>query len=90
MNAEEMEARIETLESQVRTLQTLLDIEEIKKLHARYTFYIDENRWDDVLDLFTEDAIGDWGSGTEGTRCRYEGKKAWAVRHQRRSSADAA
>jgi len=56
-------------------VQKLLDIEEIKKLHARYTFSIDENRWDDVLDLFTEDAVGDWGSGTEGTRGRYEGKK---------------
>ena len=31
--------------------------------------------WGAWADLFTEDATGDWGSGTEGTRGRYEGKK---------------
>jgi hypothetical protein len=58
-----------------KKVQTLLDIEDIKKLHARYAFSIDENRWDQVLDLFAEDAVGDWGSGGEGTRGRYQGKK---------------
>ena len=60
------------LETAVRTL---LNIEEIKQLHAKYTFAVDENRWDDVVDLFAEDAIGDWDSGGKGSRGRHEGKK---------------
>jgi hypothetical protein len=56
-------------------VRTLLDIEAIKQLHAKYTFYVDGNRWDDVLDLFADDAVGDWGLGGEGTRGRHEGKE---------------
>jgi hypothetical protein len=58
------------------TIRTLVDIEEIKKLHARYTFLVDENKWDDVIDLFADDAVGEWGFGGAGSRGRHEGKKA--------------
>ena len=57
------------LEAAITKLQ---DIEEIKRLHARYGYLIDSGRMEDVADLFTDDAIADWG----GLRGRYEGKKA--------------
>jgi hypothetical protein len=57
------------LEAAVTKLQ---DIEEIKKLHARYCYLIDAGRMEDVAELFTDDAIADWG----GLRGRYEGKEA--------------
>jgi hypothetical protein len=41
MKEGEMENRIKTLEDQVRTLQTLLDIEEIKKLQRAYGYYLE-------------------------------------------------
>lgn len=47
----------------------LLDIEAIKKLKAQYCFCVDEGRWDDLEDLFTEDAVCDYGFFG-----RYEGK----------------
>ena len=50
----------------------LLDIEEIKELHARYAYLIDSGQMEDVAELFADDAIADWG----GLRGRYEGKKA--------------
>jgi hypothetical protein len=68
-------SNMEANQSEGAAIRKLLDIEEIKKLHARYTFSVDEHKWDDVADLFTEDAIGDWGYGSEGSRGRYEGRK---------------
>lgn len=56
-------------------VQRLLDIEEIKKLHARYTFAVDEMNWEAVIDLFAEDATGDWAYGEMGSRGKYDGKE---------------
>jgi hypothetical protein len=36
-------------------IQTLLAIEELRKLEARYARYADEKRWDDLAGLFTPD-----------------------------------
>jgi ketosteroid isomerase-like protein len=54
----------QTIEERIRVLE---DIEEIKKLKASYCLYLDAGiagdakKWDDYLDLFTEDVIGDLG-----------------------------
>jgi hypothetical protein len=62
----------DSLETMVKKL---LEIEEIKKLHARYTFWVDERRWDEVVDLFAEDAIGEWAFGKAGSRGKHVGRK---------------
>jgi hypothetical protein len=51
MTIEEMEARIQTLEKKVLTLE---DIEEIKKLQRAYGFYLEHWMAEDVIDLFAE------------------------------------
>lgn len=51
MNVEELEARIKTMEGQVKTLQ---DIEEIKKLQKAYGYYLQHGMADDLLDLFSD------------------------------------
>jgi len=51
-------------------IKVLEDIEEIKKLKARYLYYIDDREWDSVLDCFVEDAKTDYGPWGV-----YEGKK---------------
>ncbi|MFC1822984.1 nuclear transport factor 2 family protein [Thermodesulfobacteriota bacterium] len=56
------------LEAAVTKLQ---DIEKIKRLHARYGYLIDSGQMEEVGELFTDDAIADWG----GLRGRYEGKE---------------
>ena len=67
MNSEEMEARIETLESQVRTLQTLLDIEEIKKLQRAYGYYLEHWMAKEIVDLFADDPSVELGNAVVGT-----------------------
>jgi len=49
----EVEARIQILE----------DIESIKKLKAKYWRCLDKKLWDEMEDVFTEDATGDYGYG---------------------------
>lgn len=41
-------------------LNELRDIEAIKRLKARYCHLVDASRWDELADLFTEDAICDY------------------------------
>jgi len=62
MNLQELEKRVQTLE----------DIEAIKKLKARYYGYCDAGYdADGLISLFTDDAV--WDGGSFG---RYEGRKA--------------
>ena len=49
MTLEEMEKRIRAIE----------DLEEIKKLHQGYMDLMDNLRYEEVLDLFTEDAVAE-------------------------------
>ena len=49
MSTENLEKRIQALE----------DLEEIKKLHQHYINLMDNLRYEEVLDLFTEDAISE-------------------------------
>jgi hypothetical protein len=45
MNLEELAARVQTLE----------DTEEIKRLQRIYGYYLDNNMWDEIIDLFSDD-----------------------------------
>ena len=49
MTPDELEKRVQLLE----------DIEEIKKLHINYIYWLCKLQWDDMLDCFTEDATLD-------------------------------
>ena len=51
MTVEEMEARIKTLEDQVRTMQ---DIEDIKKLQRAFGFYLEHWMAEELIDLFAD------------------------------------
>jgi hypothetical protein len=55
MKMETLEARIIALESQVENLQTLLDIEEIKKLQRAYGYYLEHWMAKEIVDLFADD-----------------------------------
>ena len=51
MDAQEMEARIKTLESQVRNLK---DIEEIQRLQKSYGYYLEHWMNEEIMDLFSD------------------------------------
>src|SRR4030042_7114150 len=82
MKAEETEARIKKLENQVRELQTLLDIEEIKKLQRAYGYYLEHWMAKEIVDLFSDspDVALEfpWNEGTylgkESVKRYYEGR----------------
>lgn len=50
-------------------VRELRDIEEIKRLKARYCHLVDAGCWDELAELFTEDAVCDYGFFG-----RYEGR----------------
>jgi len=39
----------------------LIDIEAIKQLKARYCYFVDDGQWDELENLWTEDAVCDYG-----------------------------
>jgi len=59
------------LDELARRVQELADIEEIKKLKARYCLYVDTGEPDKLAELFVEHAV--WDGGVVG---RYEGREA--------------
>jgi ketosteroid isomerase-like protein len=56
MTDDELETQLVALRARVQTLE---DIESIKKLHRSYVRLLADRRWDDMLDMFTEDALVD-------------------------------
>lgn len=50
---------LEELESRVRVLE---DIEAIKKMKARYSYFADAFNWEAFVDLFTDNGVVDFGS----------------------------
>ncbi|MBN1191467.1 MAG: nuclear transport factor 2 family protein [Dehalococcoidales bacterium] len=68
MNTEEMEARIKTLEQQLRTV---MDIQEIERLQRIYGYYLEHWMADEIIDLFSDgpDAGLEWPEGA------YKGKE---------------
>jgi len=61
----------EELASLQRRIKVLEDMEEIKKLHRDYIFWLSNHQWDDMIECFTEDAVA-W-IGKHGEQ---RGKKA--------------
>lgn len=82
MNSEQMIARIEALEDQIKTLQTLLDMEEIKKLQRAYGYYLEHWMAKEIVDLFADDPEVEldfaWYEGT------YKGKDSIRKYYEKR------
>jgi hypothetical protein len=78
MQVEELEARIKTLEDQVRILQ---DIEDIKKLQRAYGYYLEHWMAAEIVDLFSDgpDVALEWPEGKylgkEGVKRYFEGNE---------------
>ncbi len=70
MNIEEMEARIQALEEQLKTqekkLAILDDIEAIKRLQKAYNYYVEHMMGQEVIDCFADskDVVLEWLEGT--------------------------
>ncbi len=54
------DARLSRLEIEVVRAE---DVRAIKKLQRAYGYYADRGRWDDLADLFTDDAVADYPRG---------------------------
>jgi len=54
-----MDNAASSIEERIRRLE---DLEEIRDLRMRYHYYINEGRYEDMPELFTEDALIDFGS----------------------------
>ena len=53
MNREELEAQVTLLEDRLRIVE---DVKAIKKLQRIYGYYLDYGMWDEVVDLFSDNA----------------------------------
>jgi len=61
-----------TLEELERRIAALEDVEAIKRLKYRYWRCLDQKRWDDLAECFTEDATVSYGGG----KYRFAGRDA--------------
>ncbi len=59
MTLEELEKRIRSLERLKRKVRALEDLEEIKKLHHNYIYWMCNKQWDKMIECFTADATAD-------------------------------
>jgi hypothetical protein len=66
MNVEKLEERIQELESQIKSLQKLQEIEDIKKLQKAYGYYLMNWMHEELIDCFSHnpDTILEWPQGT--------------------------
>ena len=56
-----LEARLDALEAQVTAAE---DVAAIKRLQRQYGYYVDKGMWEDVADLYAEDAVANYPAGT--------------------------
>ena len=56
-----LDARLDTLEAQVVAAE---DVAAIKRLQRQYGYYVDKGMWEDVADLYTDDAVANYPAGT--------------------------
>lgn len=54
------------------TPDDLVELELIKRVKYRYMRAIDQKRWDDLAEVFTDDAVAEYSGG----KYRYEGREA--------------
>ena len=78
---EDLEKRIEVLEEESKELARLKDIEAIKKLKAKYWRCVDRRIWDELEEVFTENAQIDYGPAGS-----FDGKKAVMEYFRQRSN----
>lgn len=50
-----------TLKDLEKRMKAFEDLEEIKKLHRQYAYFLNAHQWDEMIDCFTEDAMADIG-----------------------------
>ena len=53
MTEREMEERVRAIEEKMERIQ---DVQNIEKLQRAYGFYLDNRLWDEIIDLFSDDA----------------------------------
>ncbi len=56
-----LDARLDALEAQVVASE---DVAAIKRLQRQYGYYVDKGMWEDIADLYTEDAAANYPAGT--------------------------
>ena len=56
-----LDARLDALEAQVIAAE---DISALKRLQREYGYYVDKGMWEDVADLYTDDAVANYPAGT--------------------------
>jgi hypothetical protein len=81
MPQQDLETRVQALESQIKNLQMLLDIEEMKRLQAAYGYYLEHWMSDEVIDCFADSPNASL-SLYEGTWLGKEGIRRYFDRHQ--------
>ena len=59
--AASLDARLDALEAQVAAAE---DISALKRLQREYGYYVDKGMWEDVADLYTDDAVANYPAGT--------------------------
>ena len=58
------------MESEAAAIRRMVDKDEIIDLVHQYSYFVDHRRYDDVIELFTEDCVVDYGPGTPPVRSR--------------------
>jgi acetyl esterase/lipase len=56
-----LEARLDALETQLVAAE---DVAAIKRLQRQYGYYVDKGMWEDVADLYADDAVANYPAGT--------------------------
>jgi SnoaL-like protein len=59
--ADTLGARLDRLEMQVVAAE---DLSALKRLQREYGYYVDKGTWEDVADLYTQDAVASYRAGT--------------------------
>jgi len=56
-----LDDRLDALEAQIVAAE---DVAAIKRLQRKYGYYVDKGMWEDVADLYTDDAVANYPAGT--------------------------
>ena len=56
-----LDARLDALDAQVTAAE---DVSALKRLQREYGYYVDKGMWEDVADLYTDDAVANYPAGT--------------------------